>query len=310
MANARGKTIDTTHLSIDNAEERGFLHRDYIAHCFRWTYVVRWLLRQNRYKTSNIMDVGCGKEAPLAKLLYTSKMHPKAGYIGVDYGKIEPPEWLAKQDKFELSLIERCDFSEDPRIQAHFQKVDLITSFEVLEHVEPAHAVKMLLTMKNCLKSGGTAIISTPNFDPKVGPAGNHVNELSHLFLEHCIKMCGFKIVKKHGTFASQTHIKQDIEKDGHMPLFEKLRDYYDTNVLATFFAPLYPEQSRNCLWEITPADFPSPMVVMDMEGVIAGSSASAEAWSTFYSQFGAHFLNADKQVMYTEDKQSDDFMV
>jgi hypothetical protein len=34
MANARGKSIDNTHLSIDQAEERGFIHRDYIAHCF------------------------------------------------------------------------------------------------------------------------------------------------------------------------------------------------------------------------------------------------------------------------------------
>jgi len=37
MANARGKEIDNTHLSIDQAEARGFLHRDYIAHCLRWS---------------------------------------------------------------------------------------------------------------------------------------------------------------------------------------------------------------------------------------------------------------------------------
>ena len=39
MANARGKEIDNTHLSIDQAEARGFIHRDYIAHCLRWTHV-------------------------------------------------------------------------------------------------------------------------------------------------------------------------------------------------------------------------------------------------------------------------------
>ena len=43
MANARGKKVDTTYLSIDNAEERGFLHRDYIAHCLRWSHVVKYL---------------------------------------------------------------------------------------------------------------------------------------------------------------------------------------------------------------------------------------------------------------------------
>ena len=43
MANARGKEIDNTHLSIDQAEERGFIHRDYIAHCLRWTHVAKYL---------------------------------------------------------------------------------------------------------------------------------------------------------------------------------------------------------------------------------------------------------------------------
>ena len=43
MANARGKSIDNTHLSIDQAEERGFIHRDYIAHCLRWTHVAKWM---------------------------------------------------------------------------------------------------------------------------------------------------------------------------------------------------------------------------------------------------------------------------
>ena len=41
MANEFGKAIDKTFLSIDQAETRGFLHRDYIAHCLRWTHVVK-----------------------------------------------------------------------------------------------------------------------------------------------------------------------------------------------------------------------------------------------------------------------------
>ena len=58
MANERGKSVDKTFLSIDNAEERGFLHRDYIAHCLRWTHVVKWLHQGGRYKTARILDVG------------------------------------------------------------------------------------------------------------------------------------------------------------------------------------------------------------------------------------------------------------
>jgi hypothetical protein len=37
------------------------------------------------------------------------------------------------------------------------------------------------------------------------------------------------------------------------------LREYYDSNVLAILFAPLYPQGSRNCLWRMShtqPADY------------------------------------------------------
>ena len=85
----RGRAIDKTHLSCEQAEERGFLHRDYIAHCLRWSHVVKHLGIKNRYKTAQILDIGCGKETPLIKTLYTMRMTPEV-YVGVDYNK-QPP---------------------------------------------------------------------------------------------------------------------------------------------------------------------------------------------------------------------------
>ena len=58
MANARGKEIDNTHLSIDQAEARGFIHRDYIAHCLRWTKIAKDLNLGGKYKEADIIDVG------------------------------------------------------------------------------------------------------------------------------------------------------------------------------------------------------------------------------------------------------------
>jgi hypothetical protein len=31
---------------------------------------------------------------------------------------------------------------------------------------------------------------------------------------------------------------------------FDRLREYYDSNYLATVFAPLFPHKARNVLWE------------------------------------------------------------
>ena len=83
-----GRTIDKTHLSIDQAEDRGFLHRDYIAHCLRWSHIVKHLQQKKRYKKARILDIGCGKEMPLIKTLYTMKMTPKE-YIAIDINKIK-----------------------------------------------------------------------------------------------------------------------------------------------------------------------------------------------------------------------------
>ena len=53
MANIRGKAMDNTHLSIDQAEKRGFIHRDYIAHCLRWSHVAKFMGEKSRYKTAD-----------------------------------------------------------------------------------------------------------------------------------------------------------------------------------------------------------------------------------------------------------------
>ena len=32
---------------------------------------------------------------------------------------------------------------------------------------------------------------------------------------------------------------------------YEYLKDYYDSNILSCFLAPLFPKYSRNVLWEV-----------------------------------------------------------
>ncbi len=92
MSNALGKSIDKTYLSIDNAEDRGFIHRDYIAHCLRWTHVCKYLYTRHNYKTARVLDIGCGRELPMAKMLYSSKLIP-AAYYGVDVGPVNDEDF-------------------------------------------------------------------------------------------------------------------------------------------------------------------------------------------------------------------------
>ena len=297
MANERGKHIDNTHLSIDQAEERGFIHRDYIAHCLRWTHVAKYICEKQRYKTARVLDVGCGSDLPLPRLLYSSRYIVEK-YVGVDYNparkfKLEP----FHTGKFPITALGDCAFPDglaidgtkyhpmvgDDQPPEWFDVPNLITSFEVLEHVEPARVLMILKAMHKLLSlSDGVAFISTPCYDAHTGAAANHVNEMTYDALGACLEDNGFAIKGVWGTFASQKDYKSKFTADfgGGQEIWNKLSAYYDSNYLATLFAPLYPSMSRNALWQIAPASegyerkFPALSAV---EGVWTSSEQWAE---------------------------------
>ena len=244
MANARGKEIDNTHLSIDQAEARGFIHRDYIAHCLRWTKIAKDLNLGGKYKEADIIDVGCGKDMPLARMLMTNRMAPRS-YVGIEYNKMEIPA-MFDHTTFQPHLIDNVDFTQTDIMEDSF---NVSVCLEVLEHVEPTKAIAILDKLADVVVQGGTCYFSTPCYDEKVGAAKNHVNEMTYEAFGALLEAKGFQIVDHYGTFASQKDYKHEL--DGNTKyLYTKLSEYYDTNYLATIFAPLYPSMARNVLWK------------------------------------------------------------
>ena len=51
---------------------------------------------------------------------------------------------------------------------------DKVCAFEVLEHVGKQNADAFLENFKACGNNNATYYLSTPNYDPSVGAAGNH----------------------------------------------------------------------------------------------------------------------------------------
>lgn len=270
MANARNKTVDKTYLSIDNAEDRGFIHRDYIAHCTRWSHVIKRLYERKMYETARILDIGCGRELPLAKMLYSSKLSP-AMYYGVDVGPIleEEVAKISKTGKFPHKLWDDTNFLELDK--SDFGGVgseigaalpNTVTCMEVLEHVEPRMMIDMLEHMKSLTSDDVRFFISTPCWN-MVDCAANHVNEMKYDALGACFERHGFVVEHVYGTFASIRDYEHLLLRWDHQDstsgceesdvprLFDKLREYYDTNFLSCVFAPLFPAQSRNALWEL-----------------------------------------------------------
>ena len=231
MANARGKEIDNTHLSIDQAEARGFIHRDYIAHCLRWTHVSKYLHLQARYKTARIIDIGCGKDMPLARMLYTSRLAPEK-YLGIEYNKMDIPD-MFKNSNFKPDLIAGVDFTTvDQNNIAGGLQYNYSTCFEVLEHVEPIKAIAILDHLPQFLTEDAVSWFSTPCWDEKVGAAANHVNEMTYDAFGSLLEEMGYKILMHWGTFASIKDYKDELPRYELKEAFDRLREYYDSNYL------------------------------------------------------------------------------
>lgn len=281
MTNAFGKDIDTTYLDPYTAAYRQVLHRDMAAHNFRWSFVCRFLREKKRHQTYHVLDAGCGRLVNLAKMMYHNMLtHTKGSYTGVDYGPVPWPETI-KEDtkKFNMRLYERTDFAEwDPEDQPR-GGWDLVTSFEVLEHVEPYHSFRMLCRMRELVKSTGTAIISTPNYSPKVGAAKNHVNEMTYHALLALIQASGWQVDEVYGTFASQTDYKKHLTSE-QLTFMKQLQEYYDSTAMSLIMAPLIPaDQARNCMWLLAPSD-PDDTLLRD-KSLASKEHSNSTKWSS-----------------------------
>lgn len=266
--------INKTRLSPDQAVRRGFLHRDYLAHCLRYTHVVRWLTRLAKQDSVlRVLDVGCGNEAPLAKLIYTSRLGKNVRYIGLDAGTVNPDIFFSSWKPKLLSKVLFPEVLED--LETWF---DVIVMLEVLEHVEHPRQNMMIRAAAEMLADENSLLfISTPCYDPGVGAAGNHVNELTYQALGFMLEDAGLAVEKVYGTFASRKDYLAQLSADGHAPLMERFSEYYDSTLVAVLFAPLYPQLARNCIWRLkragskyhrqftTPGDIPHGSATEDI---------------------------------------------
>lgn len=245
------KNYNTTDLDPQSTFERHVFHRDQFAHYLRWTHILK-----EAKIGETVVDFGCGK-GNLLEVFYRNKFKCKK-YIGIDIRKT-----TIKQAQEKFSVVDWAEFHADdlikPKLDYSKFKADKVCSFEVAEHVGKQNIQKFLKNMMNCGNEKATYYISTPNFDPHVGAAGNHtydsgdgrgvaIQEFDHFELEKQIIKAGFVIQKKYGTFASIKDYKH-LMNDWQKKMFNELKDYYDSNMVSVIMAPFFPEQSRNTLW-------------------------------------------------------------
>ena len=222
------------------------IHRDYIAHCHRWSFIQKWLEQQQKYKATRILDVGCGKDLPLLKVICSARMATALpSYTGVDINKLE----LDRTQYSEKRRLQPVLHSETDILSIPETDANLIVCLEMLEHVPQAYAEDTIRHLHKISPDDATFILSTPVFNGKA--ARNHINEMTRELLMDMLSEARWKITENYGTFASKPDIYPNLSEEDKL-VYDRLTKYYCNHHMSTIFAPLYPEYSRNNLWVCT----------------------------------------------------------
>jgi len=236
VGNVMNSRCNKTHLDIEKADERGIIHRDYLAHSLRWTHVLKYARRG-----CNILDVGCAN-GMLAQVLYVNKLNPN--YIGLDIRenmlKVADARKLNREQEFYQMDLTKTPFP----VERGWANVTVC--FEVVEHIMEESLDFLLQQIEAATSKTGIILLSTPNYDG-VHEAANHIKEYREHELQEYLEKY-FEIKAKFGTFASQSDIVKALSVE-ERTVYYGLKNYYDSNVLSLFFAPLHPSESRNILW-------------------------------------------------------------
>lgn len=231
------RRFDKTALTMGNRGDA--VHRDYAAHCFRWGFTDNYVIDGK----TTILDVGCGVDCALAKVISRNIHYRIKGYVGVDLNnkptKVVGNRWAEFKWGF--------DFTSKWKTLGTF---DVVVCYEVIEHMAVLDGRKLLTGLRGCTKKDGVILLSTPVFNGKA--AANHIHEYTIGELAREIEKAGMSVVNRFGTFASVNDIKKVASKED-LKLLMELNKYYTWDVLACFLAPKYPDASRNNVWVCKP---------------------------------------------------------
>lgn len=210
------------------------ISRDYGAHFFRWGFAGNFI----NNKTS-VLDVGCGVDCSLSKVLgFPHHWFPRK-YVGVDWNKkpksVPGQKWATFHWEY--------DFTTRYKELGQF---DVVTCFEVIEHMRVPDGKKLLSGVRECMYPKSTFLLSTPVFNGKA--AANHIHEWEIPELQEAIENAGFVVDKRFGTFSSAPEIKK-VMTPQHREVIKALGEYYSDEVISVIMAPLYPDASRNNMW-------------------------------------------------------------
>lgn len=245
------KNVERTTDNLVTISEfsKGLYGRDNTAHHNRYLHVLKI------HKGGSILDFGSGI-GQLPETIYRNrgKCNP---YLGIEFS-----EKNIKKAYDRLSLKKTgelppwMNFIQDDltQIKKYEGSWDIITAFEIFEHIGVDNADAFLQNIVNNSNHDTIILLSTPCYDHDIGAFEGHVieGEVNEYTYQETYDMLSkyFDIQDKFGTFISMKDFK-DKMNTCEQDMFNRLSKYYTTGELSWIFAPLFPEYSRNVLWKL-----------------------------------------------------------
>jgi cyclopropane fatty-acyl-phospholipid synthase-like methyltransferase len=190
-----------------------------------------------------VLDIGCGQERPLSKILTGGAATHVNHYTGVDLNKLKPSDNQRLTLYGGFNVIERYRELLKARKGSLF---DVVVHLEVIEHMRVEHGRKLLKTCYEVLKPGGIMLMSTPCYDGK-RHAANHIHEYTVSELQKAVEKAGFKVAERFGTFMDIKELKHG--SPAVREVAKQLSEYFDNDAISNIFGPLFPDRARNNLW-------------------------------------------------------------
>ena len=126
-------------------------------------------------KTVSILDIGCG----MGFLLLSLKNSGYSSISGIDTD--EQQIRSCKDKNLQVSLVQ----DSVGYLNNSSAKYDLITAFDVLEHIPAAEQISFLKAINNALKPGGQLILTVPNANSVLASRNRYIDYTHHvLFTE------------------------------------------------------------------------------------------------------------------------------
>jgi len=172
---------------------------------FFWDHISRYWWIESKAKGLDVLDCACGKG-------YGSFImsHSANSVTGIDLNQesIEIANSTFKASNLSYQIQDVLKLGEWGR------KFDIITAFEVIEHIPPETTDIFLASFKQALKPNGKLIISTPNHDVVLKSRSSvpsfHINNFRSYELKEALER-HFSKVNMIGQFVERTGIQKVV---------------------------------------------------------------------------------------------------